>query len=175
MATRGFVVFKEQKDLSVDDFLKASTLWGGKELHSTHGVNPQTPNQNRHIFRLSNDPKHGILGVGPQWHNDGSFNADTFSHSGYHIIKPAKNGGGTYFAHQGAAYEALNEEEKEFWERLNSVNSSSGVIHPVVHKHPISKQKSVWLHLGMTGAVIEKLKDKNGFRLLQEKELKEFG
>jgi taurine dioxygenase len=31
---------------------------------------------------------------------------------------------------------------------------------------------SVWLHLGMTGAVIEKLKDEEGFRLLDEQEMK---
>jgi taurine dioxygenase len=105
MANRGFIVFKNQQDLSVDDFLNASCLWGGKELHSTHGVHPQTPNNNPHIFRVSNDPRHGILGVGPQWHNDGSFNTGTFSHSGYHIIEPAHNGGGTYFAHQAAAYD----------------------------------------------------------------------
>lgn len=170
MAKRGFVVFKNDKELSVDDFLYASCLWGGKELHSTHGVHPATPGRNPHIFRLSNDPKHGILGVGPQWHNDGSFIAGTFSHSGYHIIRAAENGAGTYFAHQGAAYDALSEEKKEFWSRLSSVNSTSGVVHPLVHVHPISKRKSVWLHLAMTGAVIEKLPE--GFRLLQADEMK---
>ncbi|MGM0533705.1 MAG: TauD/TfdA dioxygenase family protein, partial [Campylobacterota bacterium] len=172
MAHRGPLVFKDQKQLSADDFLRASCWWGGKELHSTHGVHPATPGGNRHIFRVSNDPKHGILGVGPQWHNDGSFNAATFSHSGYHIIQPAKNGGGTYFAHQGAAYDALPQHLKEFWSRLSSVNSASGVVHPVVHDHPVSKRTSIWLHLGMTGAVIEKLPDRDGFRLLQADEMK---
>ncbi|MGM0518127.1 MAG: TauD/TfdA dioxygenase family protein [Campylobacterota bacterium] len=172
MASQGFIVFKNQKELSPDEFLEASCLWGGKELHSTHGVHPATPGGNRHIFRVSNDPKHGILGVGPQWHNDGSFNLATFSHSGYHIIKPAKKPAGTYFAHQAAAYEALSEEQKEFWSRLSSVNSASGVVHPMVHEHPISKRKSIWLHLGMTGAIIEKIPNSDWFRLLQEDEMK---
>ncbi|APE30373.1 taurine dioxygenase [Halomonas aestuarii] len=171
MAHRGFLVFKNDTQLSADDFLRASCWWGGKELHSTHGVHPATPGNNPHIFRLSNDQRHGIPGVGPQWHNDGSFNADTFSHSGYHIIRPAEKGGGTYFAHQGAAYDALPEDRKEFWSRLSSVNSASGVVHPVVHEHPISKRKCIWLHLGMTGAVIEKLPDEEAFRLLNEDEL----
>lgn len=63
MANRGFVVFKDQKDVGVDASLKASVWWGGKQLHSTHGVHPATPGYNRHIFRLSNDRNHGILGV----------------------------------------------------------------------------------------------------------------
>ena len=171
MARRGFIAFKSAKPLSVDDFLRASCWWGGRELHSTHGVHPATPRGNRHVFRLSNDSRYGIPGVGPQWHNDGSFNDTTFSHSGYHIVRPAENGGGTWFAHQGAAYEVLPAQRQEFWRRLSSVNSTSGVVHPAVHAHPLSGQKCLWLHLGMTGAVIEKLRDQDGFRLLDAAEL----
>lgn len=171
MAKRGFIAFKNEKELSAEDFLRASCLWGGRELHSTHGVHPATPGGNRHIFRLSNDQRHGINGVGPQWHNDGSFLPGTFSHAGYHIIRPAENGAGTYFAHQGAAHDALSEERQAFWSRLSSVNSASGVVHPLVHIHPVSQRKCIWLHLGMTGAVIEKLPHEGGFRLLDSDEL----
>jgi taurine dioxygenase len=171
MAERGFLVFKNDRELTPDDFLRASCLWGGRELHSTHGVHPQTPGGNRHIFRLSNDERHGIPDVGPQWHNDGSFLPATFSHSGYHIIRPAERGGGTHFAHQGLAFAALPEDRQERWSRLSSVNSASGVVHPLVHEHPVSGQRCIWLHLGMTGAVIEKLPDQDGFRLLDAEEL----
>lgn len=178
MANRGFLVFPDCGVMEPEEQIRASCLWGGKEMHSTHGVHPATPDMNRHIFRLSNDRQHGILGVGPQWHNDGSFEDGTFSHVGYHIIRVPEEGGGTYFAHQGAAFDMLPPEEQERWSRLVSVNSNSGVLHPVVHEHPISGRKSVWLHLGMTGAVIEKLNEdsvKDGqlpFRLLNEKEMK---
>lgn len=171
MAERGFLVFKNETQLEPEDFLRASCLWGGRELHSTHGVHPETPGGNPHIFRLSNDERHGIPDVGPQWHNDGSFLPATFSHSGYHIIRPAERGGGTHFAHQGLAYQALPEALRERWGRLSSVNSASGVVHPLVHEHPVSGQKCIWLHLGMTGAVIEKLPDGDGFRLLNADEL----
>lgn len=171
MAERGFLVFRNEQELAPEDFLRASCLWGGRELHSTHGVHPQTPGGNPHIFRLSNDERHGIPDVGPQWHNDGSFLPATFSHSGYHIIRPAENGGGTHFAHQGLAFEALSEDRQERWQRLSSVNSASGVVHPMVHAHPVSGQKCIWLHLGMTGAVIEKLPDRDGFRLMDADEL----
>ena len=171
MAERGFLVFKNETALSVDDFLRASCLWGGQALHSTHGVHPATPGGNPHIFRLSNDRNHGIPGVGPQWHNDGSFLPATFSHSGYHIIRPAESGGGTYFAHQGLAFEALPASVQERWRRLTSVNLASGVLHPLVHDHPITGQSCAWLHLGMTGAVIEKQADGDGFRLLDAEEM----
>ena len=172
MASRGFLVFKNEQQLEPDDFLRASCWWGGRQLHSTHGVHPATPDMNRHIFRLSNDRRHGIPAVGPQWHNDGSFLAETFSHSGYHIIRPAEHGGGTHFAHQGAAYDAMPPAQQEHWSRLSSVNSNSGVVHPMVHRHPMSGQKCVWLHLGMTGAVIEQLPDREGYRLLSANELR---
>ncbi|WP_291137487.1 TauD/TfdA family dioxygenase [Erythrobacter sp.] len=172
MASRGFLVFRNERPIEAEDFLRASCWWGGRALHSTHGVHPATPGGNPHIFRLSNDRRHGIPGVGPQWHNDGSFLAETFSHSGYHIVRPAERGGGTHFAHQGAAYEALSPEEKEWWSRLSSVNSNSGVVHPLVHRHPVSGDSCVWLHLGMTGAVIERAPaSEEGFRLLGPDEL----
>ena len=173
MAERGFLVFKNETQLAPADFLRASCLWGGREVHSTHGVHPATPDGNRDIFRLSNDERHGIRDVGPQWHNDGSFLPATFSHSGYHIVRPAERGGGTHFAHQGLAYEALSDAQKERWGRLSSVNSASGVVHPMVHEHPISGRRCVWLHLGMTGAVVEKLPDQDAFRLLGAEELKQ--
>lgn len=176
MAHRGFLVFPNQGVLTPDEQIRASVLWGGREMHSTHGVHPATPDHNRHIFRLSNDPAEGTLGVGPQWHNDGSFVEGTFSHVGYHLIRVPEGGGGTYFAHQGAAFDVLPPELQERWSRLVSVNSNSGVLHPVVHAHPISQRKSVWLHLGMTGAIIEHLGDDTldpPYRLLDEKEMKE--
>src|SRR6056297_2668264 len=173
MAHRGFLVFKNETRLDHEDFLRASCLWGGRELHSTHGVHPETPDGNPHIFRLSNDRRHGIPDVGPQWHNDGSFLPATFSHSGYHIIRPPERGGGTHFGHQGVAHDELPEETKERWARLSSVNSASGVVHPMVHTHPLSGRKCIWLHLGMTGAIIEKLPEAESFRLLDADEMTE--
>ena len=186
MANRGFIVFKHQSGLSPDELINVSKWWGAHEIHSTHGVHPATPDRNRHIFRCSNDSRHGILGVGPQWHNDGSFEAATFSHSAYYMARAPEQGGGTHFAHQGAAFDALPPEKQAFWQRLVSVNSASGVAHPLVHTHPISGRKSVWLHLGMTGAVLERLPEDgrsiealqeatatfDDFRLLNEDEMK---
>jgi taurine dioxygenase len=180
MASRGFLVFPNLGVMTPKQQIKASELWGGREIHSTHGVHPATPREGYpHIFRLSNNPREGTLGVGPQWHNDGSFVEGTFSHVGLHLVKVPENGGGTYIAHQGAAFDMLPPEKQERWSRLASINSNSGVLHPLVHKHPITGRKSIWLHLGMTGAVIEylgedkKAKGEVPYRLLNESEMKE--
>lgn len=169
MATRGFLVFQDQGVLTGDEQVRASELWGGREIHSTHGVHPKAPN--RDIFRLSNDPDVGIQGVGPQWHNDGSFEVGVFSHVGYHIVKVPEKGGDTMFCHQGAAFDALPAERQAYWEKLISVNATSGVLHPAVHEHPISGRKSIYLHLGMTGGVLEEF-NKGQFRLLTENKLR---
>lgn len=34
------------------------------------------------------------------------------------------------------------------WRKYTSVNSNSGVLHPMVYEHPISKQTVIYLHLG---------------------------
>jgi taurine dioxygenase len=102
-----------------------------------------------------------------------------FSHVGYHIIKVPENGGGTYFSHLGAAFDSLPNDKQQYWERLVSVNSDGGVIHPVVHTHPISGRKGVYLHLGMTGAIIEFTLNPNpsaspNLRLLEDDEMRTF-
>ena len=112
-----------------------------------------------------------------QWHNDGSFERAVFSHVGYHIVRVPENGGATKFCHQGAAFDALSPEEQEIWQRRASINSNSGVVHPLVHEHPISGRKSVYLHLGMTGAVVEmkpgveQVEKMEDLRLLQQEEM----
>ena len=87
------------------------------------------------------------------------------------MVRAAEQGGGTYFSHQAAAYEALQTGQQEYWSRLSSVNSASGVVHPLVHQHPITGHRCVWLHLGMTGAVVEKLPMGDNFRLLDRDSL----
>ncbi len=168
MSYEGFIVFKNQGILTGDQQVNASKLWGANEIHSTHSVHPKAPN--KHIFRLSNNTNEGILGVGPQWHNDGSFLRDVFSHVGYHIIKK-QIGGGTEFCLLNYPYLLLSDSEKERWSRLISVNCNSGVLHPLIHLHPISGQKCLWLHLGMTGAILEYNKNHKNFRLLNHTEL----
>lgn len=171
MASRGFLAFAGQGVMTAEEQIRASELWGGREMHSTHAEHPDSPS--RHILRIANDPEVGCVGVGPGWHNDGSFELDVFSHVGYHIVRVPEQGGNTLFAHQAVAFAALPEAKRERWSRLVSVNSNTGALHPVVHRHPITGRPTVFLHLAMTGAVIEALPQEQRFRLLDDRELHE--
>jgi len=171
MARRGFIVFPNQGILSGDEQIAASKLWGSHEMHSPHGHHPQSPSE--HILRVSNDRDQGMAGVGPQWHCDGSFEVGVFSHVGYHIVALPEKGGDTMFAHLGAAFDALPPQKQARWSRMVSINATSGVLHPLVYDHPISGTRSVFLHLGMTGGILEKLPGDANFRLLEHDEMVE--
>jgi taurine dioxygenase len=166
MADAGFVLFRKQgtpqkemgiegKYLTGSQQCEVSLAFGAGALHSTHGNHDECPN--RDIFRLSNDPNHGFNEVGPEWHNDGSFERKVFSHVVYHIIKAPNGPGNTSFAHLGKAFDALPVELQERYSKCASVNSNSGVVHPMVHKHHLSARKSLYLHTGMTGSIIERV------------------
>ena len=95
--------------------------------------------------------------VGPEWHNDGSFCRNVFGHVVYHIIKAPEGPGNTQFAHLGKAFDLLPPDKQQHCRQCASVNSNGGVVHPLVHDHPISGRRSLYLHLGMTGAMIERV------------------
>jgi taurine dioxygenase len=166
MADYGLLLFRKQGApqhemgiegtyLTGDQQCELSLVFGKGALHSTHGNHDECPN--RDIFRLSNDPAHGFNEVGPEWHNDGSFMRDVFSYVVYHIVKAPDGPGQTAFAHLGKAFDALSLEQQERFQRCASVNSNGGVVHPLVHTHNISKRKSLYLHTGMTGSIIERV------------------
>jgi len=154
MAHAGLLVFREQGfPLSGDEQVRISSLFGAGEMESTHGVHKKADNE--HIFRLSNDDDEGIVGPGAEWHCDGSFTEDVFSHAGYHIVEiPENASAGTSFSHLGVVHDLLDPQELSVLERMATVNSNSGVLHPIVFTHPMSKRRSVFFHLAMSGAVV---------------------
>lgn len=81
-----------------------------------------------------------------------------FGHVVYHIIKAPSGAGDTQFAHLGIAYDKLpNACVQARLRRCASVNSNGGAVHPLACAHPLSGRISLYLHLGMTGAMIETL------------------
>ena len=94
-------------------------------------------------------------GPGAEWHNDGSFAPDVFSHAGYHIVAiPEDSDAGTSFAHLGIVHDLFSDDERKLLRRMASVNSNGGVVHPLLYSHPISHRHTAFLHLAMTGAVV---------------------
>jgi taurine dioxygenase len=168
MADYGLLLFRSQglpqKEMGIEGVYltgdmqsNLSLAFGPGALHSTHGNHEQCPN--RDIFRLSNKPEHGFNEVGPEWHNDGSFERNVFSYVVYHIIKAPAGPGNTSFAHLGLAFDALTPELQQRYRKCASVNSNSGVVHPLVFNHYISGRESLYLHTGMTGSIIERVTD----------------
>jgi len=166
MADHGLILFRNQgnpqKEMGIegryltgDEQCALSLAFGPGALHSTHGNHHECPN--RDIFRLSNDENHGFNEVGPEWHNDGSFERDVFGHVVYHIVKAPTGPGNTAFAHLGKAFDALPPELQERYQKCASINSNGGVVHPMVHEHYISGRKSLYLHTGMTSTIIERV------------------
>eukprot|EP00435_Cladocopium_sp_Y103_P002652 s4151_g1.t1 len=136
-ARRGVLAFRRCcENLTASEFLQISRLFGGKEVVNRHVVHPSSPSED--ILRLSNQAEHGVVQVGPQWHQDGSTEKAVFSHLLLHALRP---GAPTHFADLAKAYEVLDPEVQEQWSRMASVNAYSGVVHPLVHRHPISRQQ----------------------------------
>mmetsp|Transcript_57766 Transcript_57766/g.162947 ORF Transcript_57766/g.162947 Transcript_57766/m.162947 type:complete len:506 (-) Transcript_57766:237-1754(-) len=152
MAKFGFALFRGQGTLTGVEQCILSEMFGTGQLHSTHGVHRRAPNQ--HILRLSNDPDEGFNEVGSEWHHDGASVQNVFGHVIYHIVRAPRCEGETLFSHTGDAYDALPAETQQELERLASVNSNGGIVHPLVFTHPRSGRRSVFLHLGMTGAML---------------------
>ena len=154
MAHAGLLVFRAQGVMSASEQVDASRLFGAGEMHSTHGEHPKAGSE--HIFRLSSSSEEGIVGPGAEWHNDGSFASDVFSHAGYHIVQLPSAGppAGTSFAHLGVAHDLLEPDERRLLRRMASVNSNGGTVHPLIHAHPLSERPSLFLHLAMTGAIV---------------------
>ncbi|CAK9018658.1 Hypothetical protein SCF082_LOCUS14178 [Durusdinium trenchii] len=119
---------------------------------SRHVSHPESPSDQ--ILRLSNQAARGVVGVGPAWHQDGATERRAFSHLLLHALSVPKEGAETQLAHLGKAFEHLPPDVQEQWSRMASVNAYSGAVHPLVHRHPISGQKVLFLHLGQTGALI---------------------
>ena len=152
LARRGVLIFA---NISLPGTLLStvSEYFGSGQVVARHAVHDSAVHEN--ILRVSNDPRQGIVGVGPQWHSDGFFERQIFSHVLFHAQRmPSTGGGGTSFADLAAAYDALPPRVQDAWSRLATVNAYSGAVHPLVTRHPRTGRRQLFIHLGMVGAVL---------------------
>jgi len=77
--------------------------------------------------------------------------AGVFSHVLFHAQAVPRVGGGTEMSHLAAAFDALPAAQREAWSRLATVNAYSGAVHPLVHLHPRTGRRTLFVHLGQTG------------------------
>ena len=151
-ARHGFLVLPSQS-LPGDALVHASRRLGSGALAARHVTHEEAVHED--VLRLSNHESHGVFGVGPQWHSDGSFERRIFSHVLFHAQQmPEGGGGGTELADLVAAFAACPPALQEAWSRLAIVNAYSGAVHPLVATHPLSGRRAISIHLGMVGAVL---------------------
>ena len=153
LARRGVLIFA---NISLPGTLLStvSEYFGSGQVVARHAVHDSAVHEN--ILRVSNDPRQGIVGVGPQWHSDGFFERQIFSHVLFHAQRmPSTGGGGTSFADLAAAYDALPPRVQDAWSHLATVNAYSGAVHPLVIRHPRTGRRQLFIHLGMVGAVLD--------------------
>jgi alpha-ketoglutarate-dependent taurine dioxygenase len=145
------LVFREQGILSGKRHVEISQWFG--ELDSTFYRHPRSPDPD--VFRVSNDESEGCTNVGRTgWHIDGSFQPAPFAYSLYHIISVPEQGD-TVFIPLNELIMSLSEEQRNRWERLWMVSDRrGGIVHPLIYSHPVTGQKTMCFHLGMTEGFI---------------------
>ncbi|CAH1244029.1 Hypp7203 [Branchiostoma lanceolatum] len=141
------LVFKNQGTVSGSRHVEISRWFG--ELESTFYKHPKSPHPD--VFRVSNDEAEGCTGVGRTgWHIDGSFQPAPFGYSLYHMVAVPKQGN-TVFAPLNEVVSGLTEEQRWRWEQLWMVSDRrGGPVHPLIYSHPLTGNKTLCFHLGMT-------------------------
>eukprot|EP00971_Amphidinium_carterae_P068986 1365714-Amphidinium_carterae.1 len=161
---RGFLVFRDQGKLSAATLLNVTRRFGG--IASRHTVHPAAEHED--VFRLSNKAQHGVQGVGPLWHNDGSHERRVFSHILFNAVAMPDAGGETELVDLARALASVPTEIQRRWRTIVTVNAYSGSVHPLVHSHPLSARPVIFVHLGQTGAALEWTNESMAKRLSPE-------
>jgi len=145
------VILPNQGSVSGQRQVEISQWFG--ELESTFYKHPESPHPD--IFRVSNDAAKGCTGVGRTgWHIDGSFQEAPFHYSTYHIVSVPREGE-TVFAPLTEAIGRLTRRQAERWERLWKVSDRrGGPVHPLLYAHPITGQRTMCFHTGMTAGFV---------------------
>eukprot|EP00747_Dinoflagellata_sp_TGD_P168652 gnl/TRDRNA2_/TRDRNA2_195575_c0_seq1.p1 gnl/TRDRNA2_/TRDRNA2_195575_c0~~gnl/TRDRNA2_/TRDRNA2_195575_c0_seq1.p1 ORF type:complete len:364 (+),score=73.55 gnl/TRDRNA2_/TRDRNA2_195575_c0_seq1:24-1094(+) len=161
----GFLLLRGQTDagdagegLSCEELVAFGCWFGSGRLQSSHRVHPKAGHPD--IFRVSNDPEEGCFekgGVGTGgFHSDGFFLPNVYSHAAYQIVRAPESGTGhTLFASYGGAVARLAQEhpaELDRLRRLQVMSDTTGVMHPLVHRHPVTGAE-VMLLGGVAGMI----------------------
>ncbi len=145
----GFLVIRSQK-LSPAAQIRMSEVFGALETFSPgEGQLVDYPQ----IFRVASRPTEGHTNVGRYWHSDGSFRAEATPISIWYLVAQPANGGETLFADLREAYRALPDERKAAVDGLITLHRN-GIRHPLVMRHPATREPSLYFNVGLTGGVV---------------------
>jgi taurine dioxygenase len=106
------------------------------------------------VMSLSNadDRDERQLNGGAHWHTDLIHTREPASFTMLHAIAVPDSGGGTFFANQVAAYDALAASVQEKINELEVIHCYEGrtdgsmpeTVHPLVRKHPVTGRKALY-------------------------------
>jgi taurine dioxygenase len=145
----GLLVIRNQK-LSPAGQVRMSEVFGRLETFpSGDGQLADYPQ----IFRVASRPDEGHTNVGRYWHSDGSFRAEATPISIWYLVAQPDHGGETLFADLREAYTALPDERKPAIDSLITQHRN-GIKHPLVMRHPATREPSLYFSVGLTGGVV---------------------
>lgn len=151
------VVFRDQQAVSGQRQVELTELFGGKDTAVVKGDplfgHPKCPHPD--IYRISNDPDEGCVEAGRSgWHIDGAVFEKPFAYTILHVVS-APTKGATEFVGFAELLDSISPDTRQRWERLWTLpNKEPGYIHPLIYKHPVTKQTVMCFHLGFTKAFI---------------------
>lgn len=145
----GLLVIRNQK-LSPAGQVRVSEVFGTLETFPPgEGQLAEYPQ----IFRVASHPAQGHTNVGHYWHSDGSFRAEATPISIWYLVAQPATGGETLFADLREAYRALPDERRPAIDGLITLHRN-GIKHPLVMRHPATRELSLYFNVGLTGGVV---------------------
>jgi len=137
------LLFRDQAPISGEQQVKLSQAFG--ELESTFSKHPRSPHPE--IFRVSNWEGEGCTQVGRSgWHIDGTFLMKPFKIQTMHFPSTIK-GGDTLFMPLKEFFESRSQELQTRWKNTWMI-TKYGVVHPLVHQHPLRQDMTMVFHCG---------------------------
>lgn len=145
----GLLVIRNQ-ELSPAGQVRMSEIFGSLETFAPgEGQLAEYPQ----IFRVASQSAKGHTNVGRYWHSDGSFRAEPTPISIWYLVSQPAAGGETLFADLREAYWALPDERKPAIDDLITLHRN-GIKHPLVMRHPATREPSLYFNVGLTGGVV---------------------
>ena len=190
-AEHGVLVFRRQS-LSEHEYAAFCALFGPLEFTVRTDWASKVRPEIGLITNLKGSDGNALGGLGDgelQWHSDQSYMNNPATGAGLYAVEIANEGGRTYWANLVDAYQALPERLKQAAEGKNAVfryqkrlnlykgadqklpeegkKRTPDVIHPLVHAHPLTGKKALYLDPTCSVGIVG-MPDDEANRLLDE-------
>ena len=176
VATRGVVLFRNQKNLTIDAQRELGAYFGSLHKHATTCVPKRGDLDDVHVVYTDENSTDQRALFAPTflWHADVTYEVQPPSYTSLKVLTgPPRGGGGdTLWSSQYAAYDALSKPMQKYLESLTALHSSymqaegsratgrpvrrEPIIteHPLVRSHPVTGWKSLFFNAGFVTKIV---------------------